>query len=238
MYNVYLTDNTDLIGGIEFIIPESSLSSRTIVKNIIAIDCKINWPLHYLFSPQVIENFNKMFRFLLRVKKAQMDVSSVWMDINHISDIKLRILAIEIRNQLLALIGNLQNYCFTDVIANECNLLMFQVEKSDTYTELQTALTEFQSKVMRQLFLMTDKISTFFITIFDLCEIFSKLIHKSSSSYIDTSLTMFKANLEKTIESMFNFLEKFETCVESPDVRNLLTNLDTNRYFRNKYCTS
>lgn len=39
---------------------------------------KVKWPLHMIFSQCVIERYNEVFRFLLRIKKAQHDLQQVW----------------------------------------------------------------------------------------------------------------------------------------------------------------
>uniref|UniRef100_T1I091 GCP_C_terminal domain-containing protein n=2 Tax=Rhodnius prolixus TaxID=13249 RepID=T1I091_RHOPR len=88
MYSVYLTDNTELIGNIEFVLPSGSMHSGDVIENV-QIVSKIKWPLLYLFSPHVMDNYNTIFRFLLRLKKAQVDIHSVWMDVNHYNNIRL-----------------------------------------------------------------------------------------------------------------------------------------------------
>lgn len=39
---------------------------------------KVKWPLHMIFSQGVIDRYNEIFRFLLRIKKAQHDLQQVW----------------------------------------------------------------------------------------------------------------------------------------------------------------
>lgn len=232
MYSVYLTDNTELIGNIEFVLPAGSMHSGDVIENI-QIASKIKWPLHYLFSPHVMDNYNKIFRFLLQLKKAQMDILSVWMDVNHYNSIRLKMLAVEIRNQLLALIGNLQNYCFTDVIATEMNIFTLTIESTDTYTELQKGLLIFQNNIINQLFLTTDEVMACFKKIFDSCEVFAKLIRKSPKFLYD-NLLIFKSDMTESIKSMFIAFGSMEAVMDSSAIRNLLLNLDRNRYFRNK----
>lgn len=44
----------------------------------ITLKYKVKWPLHLLFSPKILERYNEMFRFLLKIKKAQFDLLEVW----------------------------------------------------------------------------------------------------------------------------------------------------------------
>jgi len=46
--------------------------------NYITLRFKVIWPLHLLFSPKVLEQYNNLFRFLLRIKKIQYDLQLVW----------------------------------------------------------------------------------------------------------------------------------------------------------------
>ena len=36
------------------------------------------WPLHLLFTPEVLARYNDMFRLLLRIKKTQHDLHALW----------------------------------------------------------------------------------------------------------------------------------------------------------------
>lgn len=46
--------------------------------NLISLKYKVVWPLHLLFGPKVIQDYNVIFRFLLRVKKTQMELHNLW----------------------------------------------------------------------------------------------------------------------------------------------------------------
>lgn len=39
---------------------------------------KVIWPLHLLFNPSSLNDYNTLFRFLLRVKKTQIDLWNLW----------------------------------------------------------------------------------------------------------------------------------------------------------------
>lgn len=44
----------------------------------ISMRYRVKWPLHMIFSPGVMERYSEIFRFLLRIKKAQHDLQQVW----------------------------------------------------------------------------------------------------------------------------------------------------------------
>lgn len=40
---------------------------------------EIKWPLHIIFHPGAMTLYNKLFGFLLRVKKSQIDLQRLWL---------------------------------------------------------------------------------------------------------------------------------------------------------------
>lgn len=44
----------------------------------IILKYKVIWPLHLLFNPSALNNYNILFKFLLRVKKTQIDLWNLW----------------------------------------------------------------------------------------------------------------------------------------------------------------
>jgi len=49
----------------------------------ITLKYKVVWPLHLLFSPAALNDYNTLFRFLLRVKKTQIDLWNLWSERMH-----------------------------------------------------------------------------------------------------------------------------------------------------------
>lgn len=47
---------------------------------LIILKYKVTWPLHLLFNPKTLGNYNTLFRFLLRVKKTQINLWNLWRD--------------------------------------------------------------------------------------------------------------------------------------------------------------
>lgn len=85
---------------------------------LIHLQYKINWPLHLLFSPKVLERYNILFRFLLLIKKTQYELHMVWN--RSIAKCKSKshqnIKVIQLRNELMFFVDNLQYYIQVDVL--------------------------------------------------------------------------------------------------------------------------
>lgn len=47
------------------------------------INFEIQWPLHIVFHPKVMELYNKLFCYLLRLRKTQIDLHKLWAE--HVS---------------------------------------------------------------------------------------------------------------------------------------------------------
>ena len=37
-----------------------------------------NWPIHLMFSPDIHEKYNTLFRFLLPIKRVQLELQHIW----------------------------------------------------------------------------------------------------------------------------------------------------------------
>ena len=77
--------------------------------NSVTFKYKVKWPLHLLFSPKILEQYNELFRFLLRIKKSQYDLHMVWCYHREIKDQKNPEL-LQFRNKLMFITDNLQYY--------------------------------------------------------------------------------------------------------------------------------
>lgn len=77
--NVNVSDDSEQF---TFLIPKENienyeLSSSSFFNSFI-LKYKVKWPLHLLFSPKVLDRYNEMFRFLLRIKMTQNDLQELW----------------------------------------------------------------------------------------------------------------------------------------------------------------
>ena len=114
---------------------------------------KVKWPLHLLFSPKVLDRYNEMFRFLLRIKVTQYDLQELWARHREAKYEKNNQVVL-FRNKLQFLIDNLQYYLQVDVLESQFSILMNAIQEAKDFTHIQKAHAMFQGNVMTLCFLV------------------------------------------------------------------------------------
>lgn len=129
-----------------------SLDIRGIFRHVL-LKYNVQWPLHLLFAPKVMERYNELFRFLLQIRRVQYDLQTVWC---YHREKKLGKISpmLQFRNQLMFLVDNLQYYLQVDVLESQFSILMDTVQKSKDFEHIQRAHTVFQANIMSFSFLL------------------------------------------------------------------------------------
>ncbi|XP_026320640.1 gamma-tubulin complex component 4 [Hyposmocoma kahamanoa] len=107
------------------------------------------WPLHLLFTPEVLARYNDMFRLLLRIKKTQHDLHALWKTYKQSASF----IMCQLHNKLMFLMDNLQHYMQADVLETNFSLFMDAVNKTNDFEKLKKAHAEFLADVLSQSFL-------------------------------------------------------------------------------------
>ncbi|KAI5633776.1 spc97 / spc98 family domain-containing protein [Phthorimaea operculella] len=107
------------------------------------------WPLHLLFTPEVLARYNDMFRLLLRIKKTQHDLHTLWKTYKQSTSFAM----CQLHNKLMFLMDNLQHYLQADVLETNFSRFMDAVNKTNDFEKLKKAHAEFLADVLSQAFL-------------------------------------------------------------------------------------
>ncbi|KAJ0174180.1 hypothetical protein K1T71_010326 [Dendrolimus kikuchii] len=107
------------------------------------------WPLHLLFTPEVLARYNDMFRLLLRIKKTQHDLHALWKTYKQSSSFAM----CQLHNKLMFLMDNLQHYMQADVLETNFSRLMDDVNKTNDFEKLKKYHATFLADVLSQSFL-------------------------------------------------------------------------------------
>ncbi|XP_037882972.1 gamma-tubulin complex component 4 homolog isoform X2 [Glossina fuscipes] len=221
---------------------------------LIQLQYKINWPLHLLFSPKVIERYNVLFRFLLLIKKMQYDLHMIWYQ--HTRESKANAhkanqsQIIHLRNQLMFFVDNLQYYIQVDVLESQYSILMNTILNKADFEQIQRAHSIFQANVLSLCFLLTDEntsktnilhsttlhssnpVYLIINEIFHICEDFCNLKAKGEGDeHIDKSINELDERFGGLIEQLINLLVGLKAAPCTTPLSQLLLRLDFNHWF-------
>ncbi|CAH0764361.1 unnamed protein product [Diatraea saccharalis] len=121
----------------------------------IVLKYDFKWPLHLVFTPEVLARYNDMFRLLLRIKKTQHDLHALWKAYKHSTSFSM----CQLHNKLMFLMDNLQHYLQADVLETNFSRLMDAVAKTNDFERLKKAHATFLADVLSQSFLTVTSIS-------------------------------------------------------------------------------
>uniref|UniRef100_A0A803LTJ6 Gamma-tubulin complex component n=1 Tax=Chenopodium quinoa TaxID=63459 RepID=A0A803LTJ6_CHEQI len=121
----------------------------------ITLEYSIDWPLQLFFTQEVLSKYCRVFQYLLRLKRTQMELEKSWASVmhqDHSDFAKHRNERIKcptsqqrrqrfrpmwrVREHMAFLIRNLQFYIQVDVIESQWNILQTHIQDSRDFTEL------------------------------------------------------------------------------------------------------
>ncbi|XP_076645164.1 gamma-tubulin complex component 4 [Halictus rubicundus] len=208
----------------------------------IILKYKVIWPLHLLFSPSALVDYNTLFRFLLRVKKTQIDLWNLWSE--HMYNKNIDIGVIQLRNNLIFIIDNLQYYLQVDVLESQYTIMEANMKNTRNFEDVQKAHSIFLANVMSQTFLLgstterKNPVNKLIKLLLRLCDDF---ILQASMWEVGNLLLTEKEELKTlsdTLESLMSWLTKTLNRVRAQPsgehLAQLLLRLDFNRWFSKK----
>ncbi|KAL6515969.1 Gamma-tubulin complex component 4 [Orobanche gracilis] len=154
----------------------------------IALEYSVDWPLHLFFTQEVLSKYLRIFQYLLRLKRSQMELEKSWassMHQDHSDFAKRHNKSTQsstsqqrrqrfrpmwrVREHMAFLIRNLQFYIQVDVIESQWNVLQAHIQNSRDFTELVGFHQEYLSALISQSFLDIGSVSRILDGIMKLC---------------------------------------------------------------------
>ncbi|CAN4091406.1 unnamed protein product [Withania somnifera] len=167
----------------------------------ISLEYSIDWPLQLFVTPEVLSKYQRIFQYLLRLKRTQMELEKSWafaMHQDHIDFAKLRNDSRKssvsqhrrqrlrpmwhVREHMAFLIRNLQFYIQVDVIESQWNILQSHIQNSHDFTELVGFHHEYLAALISQSFLDIGSVSRILDGIMKLCLQFCWKIENDESN--------------------------------------------------------
>ncbi|XP_072348852.1 gamma-tubulin complex component 4 isoform X3 [Scyliorhinus torazame] len=97
----------------------------------LGLSYKVQWPLHILFTPAVLEKYNIVFKYLLSVRRVQAELQHCWavqMQRKHLTSNKSDAVKWRLRNHMAFLVDNLQYY----LQGMQCSSLRYSIPRSSS----------------------------------------------------------------------------------------------------------
>ncbi|KAL6513044.1 Gamma-tubulin complex component 4 [Orobanche minor] len=195
----------------------------------IALEYSVDWPLHLFFTQEVLSKYLRIFQYLLRLKRTQMELEKSWASAMHqdhsdfakrhnkgakgsiFQQRRQRFRPMwRVREHMAFLIRNLQFYIQVDVIESQWNVLQAHIQNSRDFTELVGFHQEYLSALISQSFLDIGSVSRILDGIMKLCWQFCWKIENQENKESTTGL---------------------EHIAEAPFLRRFLLRLNFNSFF-------
>ncbi|KAL6607815.1 hypothetical protein ACP70R_040878 [Stipagrostis hirtigluma subsp. patula] len=219
----------------------------------IALEYSIDWPLQLFFTPDVLSKYRKVFQYLIRLKRTQMELEKSWAAVMHkdhadFSDYckdRKNNSATQLRRQhshkplwrvrehMAFLIRNLQFYIQVDVIESQWNVLQSHVQDSHDFTELVSFHQEYLSALVSQSFLDIGSVSRILDSIMKLCLQFCWSIEQYETRPNISEIDHITEEFNKKSNSLYTILRssRLAGSQRAPFLRQFLMRLNYNSFF-------
>ncbi|KAF7818194.1 gamma-tubulin complex component 4-like protein [Senna tora] len=218
----------------------------------ITLEYSVDWPLHLFFTQEVLSMYRRVFQYLLRLKRTQMELDKLWasgMHQDH-SDFakhrngrskgsisqqrRQRIQPMwHVREHMAFLIRNLQFYIQVDVIELQWNILQTHIQESHDFTELVGFHQEYLAALISQSFLDIGSVSRILDSIMKLCLQFCWKIENQDSCSNTSELEHIAEEFNKKSNSLYTILRssRLAGSQRAPFLRRFLLRLNLNSFF-------
>ncbi|XP_053721406.1 gamma-tubulin complex component 4 [Synchiropus splendidus] len=198
---------------------------------------KVQWPLHILFTPAVLEKYNVVFRYLLSVRRVQLQLQHCWalqMQRKHLKFSQTDIILWRLRNHMAFLIDNLQYYLQVDVLESQFSQLLQQINSTRDFESIRLAHDHFLSNLLAQSFILLKPVFHCLNEIIELCQNFCLLVNQCVAPLDErgmAQLDLLGKGFKRQSFLLFTILSRVRNSQINSDLAQLLLRLDYNKYY-------
>ncbi|XP_037345734.2 gamma-tubulin complex component 4 [Pungitius pungitius] len=198
---------------------------------------KVQWPLHILFTPAILEKYNVVFRYLLSVRRVQSQLQHCWalqMQRKHLKSSQTDAVKWRLRNHMAFLIDNLQYYLQVDVLESQFSQLLQQINSTRDFESIRLAHDHFLSNLLAQSFILLKPVFHCLNEILELCQTFCSLVSQSVASLDErgaAQLDLLVKGFRRQSSLLFKILSSVRNHQINSDLAQLLLRLDYNKYY-------
>uniref|UniRef100_A0A673CKL4 Gamma-tubulin complex component n=1 Tax=Sphaeramia orbicularis TaxID=375764 RepID=A0A673CKL4_9TELE len=230
----------DAIGPRDGATPPQDTSPREIPPTgwaALGLTYKVQWPLHILFTPAVLEKYNVVFRYLLSVRRVQSQLQHCWalqMQRKHLKSSQTDAIKWRLRNHMAFLIDNLQYYLQVDVLESQFSQLLQQINSTRDFESIRLAHDHFLSNLLAQSFILLKPVFHCLNEILELCQTFCSLVSQTVASLDErgaAQLDILVKGFRRQSSLLFKILSSVRNHQINSDLAQLLLRLDYNKYY-------
>ncbi|VVB05581.1 unnamed protein product [Arabis nemorensis] len=233
---------------------KANLTSDTSVDgwDAIALEYSVDWPMQLFFTQEVLSKYLKVFQYLIRLKRTQMELEKSWASVMHQDHLDFaqhrkggtngsisqqRRQGIQplwrVREHMAFLIRNLQFYIQVDVIESQWKVLQAHIHDSQDFTELVGFHQEYLSALISQSFLDIGAVSRILDSIMKLCLQFCWNIENQENKQNTLELENIAEEFNKKSNSLYTILRssKLAGSQRAPFLRRFLLRLNFNSFY-------
>uniref|UniRef100_A0A674PKI7 Gamma-tubulin complex component n=1 Tax=Takifugu rubripes TaxID=31033 RepID=A0A674PKI7_TAKRU len=198
---------------------------------------KVQWPLHILFTPAVLEKYNVVFRYLLSVRRVQSQLQHCWalqMQRKHLKSTQMDAVKWRLRNHMAFLIDNLQYYLQVDVLESQFSQLLQQINSTRDFESIRLAHDHFLSNLLAQSFILLKPVFHCLNEILELCQSFCSMVSQSMAPLDErgtAQLDLLVKGFRRQSSLLFKILSSVRNHQINSDLAQLLLRLDYNKYY-------
>ncbi|VFQ68641.1 unnamed protein product [Cuscuta campestris] len=217
----------------------------------ISLEYSVEWPLQLFITQEVLSKYQRIFQYLLRLKRTQMELEKSWASSMHQdhsdfakhrndhskpSTSQQRRQHIRpmwhVREHMAFLIKNLQFYIQVDVIESQWNVLQSHIQNSHDFTELVGFHQEYLAALISQSFLDIGSVSRILDGIMKLCVQFCWKMENQVGNGDMGELEHIAEEFNKKSNSLYTILRssKLAGSQRAPFLRRFLLRLNFNSF--------
>ncbi|XP_076002980.1 gamma-tubulin complex component 4 [Genypterus blacodes] len=198
---------------------------------------KVQWPLHILFTPAVLEKYNVVFRYLLSVRRVQSELQHCWalqMQRKHLKSSQTDAVKWRLRNHMAFLVDNLQYYLQVDVLESQFSQLLQHINSTRDFESIRLAHDHFLSNLLAQSFILLKPVFHCLNEILELCHNFCSLVSQTVAPLDErgsAQLEILVKGFSRQSFLLFKILSSVRNHQINSDLAQLLLRLDYNKYY-------
>ncbi|CAL1526599.1 unnamed protein product, partial [Lymnaea stagnalis] len=163
--------------------------------DVLGLTYSVQWPLHIFFTPVILEKYNRVFSFLLAVRRTQLDLQHCWslQMYNKAAFVSpAASVTWQLRTHMAFLVDNLQYYLQVDVIESHYKILLDKINSTKDFEAVKLAHERFLSSLLAQSFVHMRTVFSCLQEILKQCSSFCRLLVTAESPMKDNDLDKVK----------------------------------------------